>query len=439
MCQYFGVIGNRDNIKYQGKKQPFWEFLDEQPDGWLTSLVYACNDLPTGKRMIFDCGAWSYRNENIPKVKNINVTPDWTLTRYQQIGAKPNDFVIAPDHMLIPGVDTEARRRFNLLSAQEFLQYNKTTSFCPMATVHGDDLPERIQTAQKYVKMGYQALALGGLAARASQKALVMDIVWEIRKAVPDVWLHVLGLSSPDYTAAWHEFRIQSFDGSSHFKQAFTAGTFFKLDEAGKLVKYQAARPGDDINAPLCDCKACSLLRTEGVDTRSYGSNEHNMGRAAHNMNMLMKAQRVAVNGVSVLVSCVGQKRGEPSPAGDLYQSDWFRKAKVYAEQKGDRWYILSAEHGLLDPETVVEPYERTLNTMGIDTRRQWAVQAFEQIKQEVPKGKVVILAGQRYREYLEPILLEAGYYVEVPMRGLGIGQQLAWLMEHTSTQLQLL
>lgn len=36
-------------------------------------------------------------------------------------------------------------------------------------------------------------------------------------------------------------------------------------------------------------CLACRRLRAEGVDTRSYGSNEHNMGRAAHNLNQLMR------------------------------------------------------------------------------------------------------------------------------------------------------
>jgi len=438
MTDYYGVIGNRDYIKYQGDKRPFWEFLDHQPDGWLTSLVYAREDLPTGKRMIFDCGAWSYRNEDVPKIGKNLVTPEWIFEQYQQ-KASSNDFVIAPDHMLIPGVDLDGRREFNTWSATEFLKSVSGTQFSPMATVHGDNLPERIQTAQQYVSLGYNSLALGGLAARASQKALLLDTVWEIRKAIPNVWLHVLGLSSPDYAAAWHEFGIQSFDGSSHFKQAFTAGAFFTIAENGHLKKWKAARPGEEITAPICNCLACSKLRSEGIDTRSYGSNETNMGRAAHNMNMLMQAQQIAINGITVLVSCVGKKLTYPSVAADLYQSDWFVKARSYAEQKGNRWYILSAQHGLIDPTQQVAPYEKTLTTMSIEERRTWAQQTFEQLKRKVPRGKVVILAGQKYRENLVPLMLSAGYNVDVPMRGLGIGQQLAWLMNETSTQLPLL
>ena len=114
------------------------------------------------------------------------------------------------------------------------------------------------------------------------------------REAAPQVHLHVLGLSSPEYARQWNQIGVQSFDGSSHFKQAFTGGAFYTC-EGPKLIKHQAARPGnvDDLGivAPECRCRACATLREVGVDTRSFGSNEHNMGRAAHNLNMLMLAQ----------------------------------------------------------------------------------------------------------------------------------------------------
>ena len=71
--QYFGVVGNRDYIKRHGEKRPFWEYLDEQPDGWLTSLTYRRKDLPHGKPMIYDCGAWSYKDAEIPPVNSEQV------------------------------------------------------------------------------------------------------------------------------------------------------------------------------------------------------------------------------------------------------------------------------------------------------------------------------------------------------------------------------
>jgi len=429
--KYYGVIGNRDHIKIKGEKRPFWEFLDKQPDGYLTSLVYMREDLPRDMHMIFDCGAWSYRNDETPKI-----TPESAFDGYMKL-AKPGDFLIAPDHMLIPGANVVSRRKFNLKSAQQFLKLCPD-EFTPMATLHGMDLNERVEHGHKLASMGYRHIAIGGVAARASQKTLVLSMILEIKKALPGVWLHVLGLSSPSYTAAWNEYGINSFDGSSHFKQAFTGGAFFTV-ENGKLKKHQAARPGEEITAPSCWCNACETLWVEGkVDTRQYGSNEHNMGRAAHNMNMLMRAQAYAVNGETILISCVGEKLNYRAAAKDLYQSTWFKKARKYAEENGTRWAILSAKHGLLMPDQVIDPYEQTLNKMCVADREQWAKKTTEQIKKKIPKGIVKIFAGINYREFLEVPLVEAGYFLEIPLLGMGIGQQLAWFNGQNSEQMEL-
>ena len=131
------------------------------------------------------------------------------------------------------------------------------------------------------------------------------------------------------------------------------------------------------------------------------------------------------------LVSCVGQKRTSPSTAKDLYTSSWFRKARAYVESRESPWHILSAEHGVLDPIRVVDPYEKTLNTMAIHDRRLWVERVFSQLQAVgAAEGKLSLLAGQRYREFLVPKLLAIGVEVEIPMEGLGIGEQLRWLTE---------
>ena len=129
-----------------------------------------------------------------------------------------------------------------------------------------------------------------------------------------------------------------------------------------------------------------------------------------------------------VLVACVGQKRDVPSPARDLYVSQWFRKARAYAERVGDAWYILSAEHGLLDPAQVTAPYERTLNTMAAEDRRAWAYRVLTQASGVLRRSDdVVVLAGWRYRVGIVGGLLQRVESVACPLSGLGIGQQLAW------------
>lgn len=139
-------------------------------------------------------------------------------------------------------------------------------------------------------------------------------------------------------------------------------------------------------------------------------------------------------NGLTIyLVSCVSQKQAQASAARDLYVSDWFRKARQYAEASGCPWFILSAEYGLVAPDQVVAPYERTLNTMVVAKRRAWAKRVDRRLAEAVPElASVVFLAGERYREFLAEHLTERGVAVSVPMEGLQIGKQKRWLLQHS-------
>ncbi|MBD2077274.1 hypothetical protein H6F86_26025 [Phormidium sp. FACHB-592] len=128
------------------------------------------------------------------------------------------------------------------------------------------------------------------------------------------------------------------------------------------------------------------------------------------------------------LVACVAQKHQQPRAAQALYLSPWFRKARAYLEQEDIQWYILSAQYGLVSREQVIEPYERTLNTMPAKERQVWSEQVLQQMHAVVPAPmQIRCFAGQCYRQYLRPLLEQAGYQIEVPLEHLGIGQQLAW------------
>lgn len=129
------------------------------------------------------------------------------------------------------------------------------------------------------------------------------------------------------------------------------------------------------------------------------------------------------------LISCVSRKRAYAPEARDLYDSPLFLKAREYDENRCDTWYILSAKYGLVHPTSVVDPYEETLNTKSRAEREQWAHRVWLDLNPHVHAGdRVVVLAGERYREYLVPRLIQHGCFVEVPMEGLGIGRQLRWL-----------
>ncbi len=129
------------------------------------------------------------------------------------------------------------------------------------------------------------------------------------------------------------------------------------------------------------------------------------------------------------LVSCVAQKGPNPAAAQNLYESTWFRLARRYVERSGAPWFILSAKYGLVTPDTVICPYDTTLNRMGAPDRLAWAGNVQSQMDEHLPDAdKIIVLAGARYREHLETYLRHRFPAVEIPMEGLRIGEQLNWL-----------
>lgn len=131
------------------------------------------------------------------------------------------------------------------------------------------------------------------------------------------------------------------------------------------------------------------------------------------------------------LVGCVKAKRAVASPAEDLYVSTLFAGRRRYVERTCDRWFVLSAKHGLLEPTTLVEPYDETLKTKGRLERRRWSESVLEQLDAalgDVAGAIFEVHAGAEYRDHgLTAGLLARGARVEVPVEGLRIGEQLAF------------
>ena len=100
--------------------------------------------------------------------------------------------------------------------------------------------------------------------------------------------------------------------------------------------------------------------------------------------------------------------------------------------QNFDTWFILSAKHGIVKPDQILEPYNLTLNTLKADARHQWAETVLAELMKVLPdSASITFLAGSKYREYLAQPLHERGYDVHIPMQGLRIGKQLQWLDAH--------
>lgn len=136
------------------------------------------------------------------------------------------------------------------------------------------------------------------------------------------------------------------------------------------------------------------------------------------------------------LVACCAEKDRMPNAARALYISDLFKKAYEYADRTCDHVYILSAKHGLVDPDEVLDPYDLSLNDMTKKERKVWAGDVLRRFYEEfrVPHAdkqiEVVFFAGAKYREFLMDLMHNTAGVTSVtcPLIGLGIGEQKAWL-----------
>ncbi|MGE4426993.1 MAG: DUF6884 domain-containing protein [Solirubrobacteraceae bacterium] len=131
-----------------------------------------------------------------------------------------------------------------------------------------------------------------------------------------------------------------------------------------------------------------------------------------------------------VLISCVRSKGSEAALARDLYVSDYFAKMRVYAERSGAPWFILSAEHGLVSPDTRLEPYDRYLADLSVSARREWGGRVATQLAQAVGPLEglsVEVHAGATYVDAVAEPLRSAGARVVDRLQGLPIGRRLSW------------
>ena len=92
--------------------------------------------------------------------------------------------------------------------------------------------------------------------------------------------------------------------------------------------------------------------------------------------------------------------------------------------------YVLSAKHGLVDMDDVVEPDETTLDNLGIMEQRNWARQVLSQLEAvtNVHVDEFIVLAAKTYRDSLIPYLTN----YRIPTKGMPTDETLDWLDERT-------
>jgi hypothetical protein len=137
--------------------------------------------------------------------------------------------------------------------------------------------------------------------------------------------------------------------------------------------------------------------------------------------------------GITYVVPCGSEKLDRPAPAGELYRGSMFRhtfdnvsRLAALDEQEGRgpaRVLILSALYGLVDPDTVIEPYDLRMGAPGSISPEALTGQA---VAFGIDWGsQVYALLPKAYLAQLDRALREIYVYVQDVYEGCGgIGEQ---------------
>lgn len=140
----------------------------------------------------------------------------------------------------------------------------------------------------------------------------------------------------------------------------------------------------------------------------------------------------------TLVVVCCGKAKiwdvnraAGPAAARNAYVGGPFRVNKEYAERFADRWVILSAKYGFIDPDFVIsENYDVTFknpstNPIEIDKLRQ-------QVKEMglYKFDKVIVLGGRLYYEVCRKAFEDYHVKIVAPILGLPLGKAMQKVKE---------
>jgi len=126
--------------------------------------------------------------------------------------------------------------------------------------------------------------------------------------------------------------------------------------------------------------------------------------------------------------------------AKDAYISPYFKLCRKYAEKFADKWVVLSAKYGFIEPDfTIPKNYDVSFN----NSRNK--VVSIQKLKEQAKKLRfrdyqsVVVLGGKEYVEVVQKALEGLGIQIKVPFKGLGIGKRQAKIKERLTKGISLI
>jgi len=233
-----------------------------------------------------DCGAYAYLNEPEPPYSITEVLDFYAACRF--------DYVLSVDHVIPGRIKSTGstrsvpkkwtnRQALTLQLADDFLRQFRGYSMdaTPIGTAQGWDPPSYVHAAQALERIGYDYIALGGLAAIQTEE--IMACVEAVQSQIrPSTRLHLLGISRPASFSQLREWGIASFDSTMPLRQAFMDDkhNYHTADGAYLALRVPQAAGNNGIRRKVREgtMSACEAFRLE---TEALGAlTRYDEGRA---------------------------------------------------------------------------------------------------------------------------------------------------------------
>lgn len=181
------------------------------------------NDLP----VIGDCGAFSYRDHEVPPYTVAEVASFYDQARFTY-GVSVDHVILAfapewdaSDPSSSPDIaDAYRRRALSIQLAEDFFRESHGNSFKPMGAAQGWSPRSYADSVSQLQKIGYDYIAIGGLVPLKTPEVLrVLAAVSEVRRA--GTKLHLLGITRLEQLREFESYGAYSFDSTSPLLQAF--------------------------------------------------------------------------------------------------------------------------------------------------------------------------------------------------------------------------
>lgn len=226
---YDGILYSLGNLFSQiNKKTDIKDVrLKDFPD---IKAYYHLNNSKIPLEVLGDCGAFNYVNEQKPP---INFSPSNVAYLYNKLKF---DYGVSVDHLVVETIvekiqgekvkriltpkEKKYRIKLSLQNADEFLKTSKNNKyiFTPIGSAQGYSPRTYKNSVLHLIEMGYDYIALGGLARRDTKT--IFDIVKTVSPVIKGKHLHLLGIIRKNMDS-FRQLGVTSVDSASFFRKAW--------------------------------------------------------------------------------------------------------------------------------------------------------------------------------------------------------------------------